>query len=183
MARKQIESTELLTEFGCDVESRTVVIDGEIEEGSFYNFNVAMTTLENKSSEPITIKLNSGGGDVLEGNAIIGRIVASPCEINIEAYGIIASMAVYILASGDHRSAHELTTFMHHECSYGSDDKHSQNKAYVKHTEAEQTTRNKWLTKRTKKDLKFWQTTGVGVDYYFTPDQALEFGLIHEIFE
>lgn len=176
-------NNENLHDFGYDITSRTIYLIGDIDKDSYHTFVCNMTALENQNHNPIKIILKTDGGEIDSGIGIIERIKLSPCEINITAQGYVASIGIFILASGDKRNATSLTNFMHHESSYTMDDKHKTNKAYVKHMENEDIKLCKWLSKQTKKDFKFWKDLGVSIDHYFTSEHAYEYGLIDEIIE
>lgn len=180
MAKKNAD-LDLLFEYGIDEKSRTITLLGEVDDDMLHIVECGLTLLERQNNEPIHIRLNSGGGEVTAGLSIIDRIQESTCEINIHASGQICSMAVLILAAGDFRTANHLTQFMHHEEVYDNSGRHSQNKGFVKFSERFDDMLCKWLATRTEKDAKFWKTTGVGVDHWFTASEAETYGLIHEV--
>jgi hypothetical protein len=66
--------------------------------------------------EPINIILNSVGGSMYDGFAIIGAIEHSLTPVHITCLGSAMSMALVILASGKHRIGHPLSSYMYHEC-------------------------------------------------------------------
>jgi ATP-dependent Clp protease protease subunit len=67
---------------------------------------------------PITIRMNSGGGDCYHGLAIYDAIQACRNEVTIVGYGHIMSMGLVVLQAGDHRLLMPSTSVMWH---YGSD--------------------------------------------------------------
>ena len=76
--------------------------------------------LDMDASAPITIALNSPGGSVFEGWALFDYIndhVEAGAEINVTAYGKVASMAGVVLQAGKVRSMHRHSYFMAHEVS------------------------------------------------------------------
>ena len=78
-----------------------------------------LRTLEKKSSDPITIHMNSIGGSWSDGMVIYDAIIISKCYITIVAYGQAESMSSIILQAGDERLITPNTYFMAH---YGSSD-------------------------------------------------------------
>lgn len=178
---KKTGDFEILFEYGIDEKSRTITLLGDVDDDMLHIVECGLTHLERLNSDPITIRLNSGGGQVTSGLSIMDRIQESPCEIHIHASGQVCSMAILILAAGDFRTANTLTQFMHHEEVYDSSGRHSQNKGFVKFSDRFDDMLCKWLETRTDKDAKFWKTTGVGVDHWFTAQEALSYGLIHEV--
>lgn len=98
--------------------ARVIRIIGSIDEDAFRKFSAQLLELELANSKAsITIELSSGGGTATDALAIVGRIRSSPCYkfINIEAYGLIASAAVMILAVCHLRSMSEEAWVMVHE--------------------------------------------------------------------
>jgi ATP-dependent Clp protease protease subunit len=180
MAKKNAD-LDLLFEYGIDEKSRTITLIGEVDDDMLHVVECGLTHLERLNNESITIRLNSGGGSVTSGLSIIDRIQESTCEINIHASGQICSMAILILAAGDFRTANNLTQFMHHEETYDSPGRHSQNKGFIAFSDKFDDMLCKWLATRTTKDFKFWKSTGVGIDHWFTSVDAKNYGLIHEI--
>lgn len=178
---KKVNDFEMLFDLGIDEKSRTIILTGEVNEEMLHIVETGISYLERTGSQPITIRLNSTGGEVAMGLSIIDKIENSTCEINIHVSGQVCSMAVLILAAGDYRTAHPLTQFMHHEETYDSPGRHSQNKSFVKFSDKFDDMLCKWLSNNTKRDAKFWKSTGVGTDHWFTSHEALEYGLIDEI--
>ena len=78
-----------------------------------------LRTLEKKSSDPITVHMNSIGGSWSDGMVIYDAIIISKCYITIVAYGQAESMSSIILQAGDERLITPNTYFMAH---YGSSD-------------------------------------------------------------
>lgn len=71
-------------------------IDGEMAD----NFLSQFIYLEQESEEPITIYINSPGGEVNAGLMIYDTIRGSKLPINIVCTGMAASMAAILLAGG-----------------------------------------------------------------------------------
>lgn len=80
-------------------------------------FLKSIRTLEKKSSDPITIHMNSIGGSWPDGMVIYDAIAMSKCYITIIAYGQAESMSSIILQAGDERLITPNAYFMAH---YGS---------------------------------------------------------------
>lgn len=65
--------------------------------------------------EPIQLIINSFGGSVYDGLAIIGAIESSKTPIHTICYGSAMSMALYILVVGHYRKMSKYATLMYHE--------------------------------------------------------------------
>src|SRR5690606_18287679 len=61
----------------------------------------SMHVLESENSNPITIILNTPGGDVYQAMAIYNTLRASPCVITIIGRGIIMSAGSIIMQAAD----------------------------------------------------------------------------------
>jgi len=69
--------------------------------------------------EPIELIINSNGGSVTDGFAIIGAMEASDTPIITYGMGQVASMALAIFIAGDIRISARHTRYMYHSISYG----------------------------------------------------------------
>jgi ATP-dependent Clp protease protease subunit len=134
--------------------------------------------------DPIKLIINSGGGDVYDGLALIGFIESSPIQINTYSYGgRVMSMALPIFLAGKVRTATKYTTFMHHTSSWGMDyakiEIHKQELAEVERLENminDLVIRN---TKIDKKTLDKYQE--INREWYIPAVQAKKLGIIHHL--
>ena len=79
---------------------RRIYLIGEINGGSAAGIITQLYTLNDISDEDITLIINSPGGSVSDGNAIIDTINQVDCKVSTVCTGVAASMAAIILASG-----------------------------------------------------------------------------------
>ena len=133
--------------------------------------------------DPVIITMCTRGGSVSAALAIADLIRTSPLTIGIRVIGECMSAGIIILAAGDVRFSGSLTTFMTHECSYGTSGKNSENADFVKQVKIEMTRVSKFLASRTKKSAKFWDNKGTHIDFYFSAEKALEYGLLDKILD
>ena len=150
------------------------------EDIDFVEFDILLSDLE-LNGQDITIKLNSDGGCLFTAFAIAGRITSSPSTIIIEAYGSIASAAILVLAVGDIRRASKFTAFMHHCASTSINGNVNVIDNIFKSLQADESRRYAGLAEYTLKGADWWREKG-NPDYYFNSAEALEIGLIDEIF-
>ncbi|MBR5974586.1 MAG: ATP-dependent Clp protease proteolytic subunit [Clostridiales bacterium] len=92
---------QLISPLSYELSNRRIYLCGEIEDMCATNIISQMHVLEDMSSDPITLFINSPGGSVSAGFAIIDAMEESPCIVSTCCYGLAASMAAVILASGD----------------------------------------------------------------------------------
>ena len=104
-----------------DYLSRVLTL-GEIENdkvceliGLIYEINEEDKNKEADKREPIQLILNSPGGNVYDGFAIIDAIEQSVTPIHMTILGQAQSMGFAIATCGTYRYASKRTTFMYHE--------------------------------------------------------------------
>jgi len=131
---------------------------------------------------PIHLILNSYGGSVYDGLALIGAIELSVTPIIITCLASAMSMGLFILASGHHRRAHHLSTVMYHQISTLSWDKLEGIKKDIAEAERLEKLCDGILFKRSKlkaKDLEEYKIRKA--DWYMSAEEALRIGIIDEI--
>ena len=131
---------------------------------------------------PIHLIINSYGGSVYDGLALIGAIEMSMTPVLITCLGSAMSMGMIILASGHYRRAHHLSTIMYHQLSNGVYDTLEGIRKVVAETERLEAVYENILYLRTKikqKDLAKYKTTKS--DWFMTAEEALKLGVIDEI--
>ena len=80
--------------------NRKIFLTGSIDGEMADNFLSQFLYLEQESDEPITIYINSPGGEVNAGLMIYDTIQGSKLPINMVCTGMAASMAAVLLAGG-----------------------------------------------------------------------------------
>jgi len=169
---------------------RTYTLSGEIDEVTskdvidfISTVNDIDNTINPPERKPINIILNSMGGVMYDGFAIIGAIEQSKTPIHITCMGSAMSMALAILVSGHHRIGHSLSSYMYHECL----DNISYEKMSVIKENLDEGNRimemyDEYLLSKTKLTRrKINKVKKDKSDWYFGADEALEYGLIDEI--
>jgi len=173
---------EVALDYGLDLENRVVQLIGEVDEHMFSFLDSALTLLEAQSRKAIVIRINSTGGSTYDGTAIVSRIRASKCKITTECYGAAMSAASMILACGHKRRIAKLGWAMWHEASYEVGGRHSDIKEFAKQVDREEVAWAAAMAAFTQRPQAFWASIGTNKDYYFSPDQCLELGIVDEIF-
>jgi ATP-dependent Clp protease protease subunit len=181
---------EALTQidYGFDYETSSVLIFGDIMDGTLYDLILRIRGIlhmrpEEKKNDPINIILNSDGGDVYEALGIIDFIQSLNVKVNTICRGRAMSAAALILCSGTGiRAASKNSTIMFHEMSSGIYGKSSDMKANVQHMEKLEEILVTIMSDNSNKDKKFWRDITIK-DYYISPQEALELGVIDSIIE
>lgn len=171
----------LLLRHNLDIVKRELVINGTITPKTLTKLDKHLKLLENQP-DPITVIVNTGGGDVEVALGIVDRFSLSPCKINTIGTCVVMSAGVIILAAGYYSKATRYTRFMYHGPSVGLPvDRISNIDAEVKYTKELGRIMDRYLSEHTAKPYSFWATLGKHVDNNFGAEQALEYGLIDEI--
>jgi ATP-dependent Clp protease protease subunit len=169
---------------------RTYTLSGEIDENTSKDVidfismvNDIDLTINPPNRKPINIILNSMGGTIYDGFAIIGAIEQSQTPVHITCLGSAMSMALAILASGHYKIGHSLSSYMYHEC---LDDVSYEKMSVIKENLDEGNRLMEMYddyilskTKLTRRKLN--KVKKNKFDWYFGADEALEYGLIDEI--
>jgi ATP-dependent Clp endopeptidase proteolytic subunit ClpP len=134
--------------------------------------------------EPITIRINSPGGSVLDGFALLDTILRlrrKGHKVTTHGIGMIASMATILMQAGDERVLDHNAWFMIHEVSAGVQGKASEMEDQMKFTMklqerlldilAERSTLSKTQIK------KRWKKT----DDWMSAEEALKLGFVDRV--
>jgi len=157
----------------------------EVNEVSVHHCLSRLTEWRNKSKDPIMIRFNTGGGDLISGMALydyIRGLVDEGIEVTTVAMGMAASMGAVLVQAGSRRYVTPGVWMMIHEVSSFSEGKLS---------EIEDETR--WLTRAqdaildilaerstyTKAEIKRkWKVSN---GYWMTAQEAVEYGFADAI--
>ena len=134
---KDMGIEELLIGDGCEdsiymkvikenLDNRTIILNGDVtngilEEISFIilKWNSEDKDLPVEKRKPITLAINSGGGDAVIGLNLIDVIQQSMTPVHTVVFGQASSMASYLLMAGDKRYAFKNSVILLHDGSSG----------------------------------------------------------------
>lgn len=136
--------------------------------------------LKNANGQPVTIKINSGGGDVFAGCEIYNELKSYNGEVTIEIHGLCASIAGVIAMAGGKCKMSPLAQFMMHNVSTSA----SGDYRNMEHTaevlkKANKTIANAYILKTGMTEEEAYNL--MDKETWLTADEALEMGLIDEI--
>lgn len=102
------------------LEKRIIMLTGEVCQEMSYSAIAQLLYLDSINHEPITVYINSEGGEVVSGMAIYDtfKIVKSP--IHTVCTGLCASMGAVLLSGGDKRYSLPNSEIMVHQPSGGA---------------------------------------------------------------
>lgn len=121
---------------GLSVEDRFIVLDSnqvddEIDVEMSLHFIKCMALLESINQEPITVIVNSMGGEIHSSFAIYDRIIESQCPVCVRCYGAVMSGASIIMQAGDTRQMSPHSYMMIHDGSVMLDSDMAKAKKWV----------------------------------------------------
>lgn len=176
------ESSRIIDEMFLDREINCV---GTIDEDSVNSLCLQLRYLAKQDPEAeITMFINSGGGEVTSGLALLDTMAAIPCPIHTICTGMAASMASLLFIAGNQRDLLPHSKVMIHDPliaggiggSALSVKAHSENLMRTREIIAEV------ISKHTGHSMEeVYEATGY--DHYFEAQEAIEWGLADRIIE
>jgi ATP-dependent Clp protease protease subunit len=166
--------------FSLLLKERIVMVDGQVEPAMAGVIIAQLKYLEAlDSTAPIKMLINSPGGSVIDGFAIIDVMENIECPITTVGIGLQASMGSHILAAGDYRMMAEKASLMIHGAA-----SRTEGKVTAQHNDlnsvdrlVEQGYAN--YIRHIGLTAGFWEKCDA--ESWFTAKQAKEMGFIHEI--
>lgn len=114
MSRTKKPENDDIFENGFDPIRRVVWLVGDIDMTSISRAMKGLTILDKMSAEPITLVINSDGGDMVQGFALIDTIHSSRSHIIGSVMGAASSAAFIILQCCNSREAGKHSVLMTH---------------------------------------------------------------------
>lgn len=185
----EVESAQGIREVSLETRhlmKRRIFINGTIDDELANNFLSQMLYLQQESKEPITIYINSPGGNVNAGLVIYDCIQACEVEVNTICVGMAASMAAILFAGGQngHRYILPHSKVMIHEplLSNGVGGSATSIKNISDSILETRELVNGILAKHTGKTLKA-VNKATSFDNYMNAKEAIEFGICDKILD
>ena len=188
------EITEILDRYfsseeegGGEDSSRSILMfAGDIGESSRSLIStLLMLHYDTSYNDPVTLLINSDGGDASVGWAIIDVMNFIRLPVHTVALGYVCSMAADIFVNGDHRTMGEHSTLMIHPHSGGAIGDHHRLIAAQRGDQIEHARRiGHYLANskyKTEVEINANLLGVLGGDVYLTPEDVLEHGLCDEI--
>jgi len=187
MANRQLKMTTEMSaalEHGVDVSGRRIFLHGDVDSDSIARVIRGMYLMADQSDAPIELFVASYGGDIDEAFALhdVTRTIAVP--VHTIALGMCMSAAPFLVACGQkgHRFASENCEFMLHTASMEIAGTMSNVAGTVEAVRRRCERMDRLLAKYTNRPYRHWSKfSRASGDYYFTAQQALEWGLIDSI--
>lgn len=173
-------------DYGVSIKDSVVYLHGDIMLGNLFDFISKVRLIlehrpEEAKEEPITLLLNTNGGDVYEALGIIDYMQTLSIPVNVIARGRAMSAGAMILCAGTgFRAASKNTTIMVHEASANIMGKSADIKANAEHIDELEEDFYKLMADKTNQDEDYWRKA-CRKDFYMTAEKAKELGLIDEV--
>lgn len=169
------------------IPTRTIMITGEVDRAMYERVIKNIHALDSTKGD-INIKLNSQGGDVIQGRAIYSAIKSCKNHVNMIVYAEACSAASFILQAADTRIMTEESYIMIHVGSGSSADVDAHprvKEAWDKFDQYLETwMEDVYLKKIREKKKRFTRNqikSMLQFDKILHPKDALELGLIDKI--
>lgn len=162
------------------LKDRIIFLSGEIND-SVANIVVSeLLYLDNINHEDIYLYINSPGGSITSGMSIYDTMNFVSSKVITIGLGMCASMAAFLLSSGNTRLALPNTEIMIHQPIGGAQGQATDIKIAAERIIKLKEKLNKILAKNTKQDIKKI-AEDTERDNFLSADEALEYGLIDKI--
>lgn len=164
-----------------------IIMLGYIDEESINEviqliYDINEEDVKKTQVEPIKLIINSPGGEVYSGLALIDVIDSSQTPVYTICHGASMSMALIVYAAGHHRLASKYATFMYHEANYGLEGKVAIHKQEIKEADRTEKICDDYLLSKTKFTQKqFKAIKEKQSEWYFDVETAQKYGLVDEI--
>lgn len=162
------------------LKDRIIFLSGEIND-SLANIIVSeLLYLDNLNNEDIYLYINSPGGSITSGMSIYDTIKFINSKVITIGLGMCASMAAFLLSSGNSRYALPNTEIMIHQPIGGAQGQATDIQIAAERIIKLKEKLNKILAQNTKQDLKTI-TADTERDNFLSAEEALNYGLIDQI--
>ena len=165
------------------LEDRIIFLNGEVNTESANLIIAQMLFLEGKDpNKDICLYINSPGGSVDDGLAILDTMNYIKCNVSTICVGLAASMAAILLACGEKgkRFALPNSRIMIHQPLGGAQGQASDIKIQAEQILKIKDKVNKLLADKTGQPLKKVEED-TNRDYYLTAEEAKNYGIIDEV--
>jgi len=166
------------------LEDRIIFLSGEIDDNTANTIVAQLIYLESKDpSKDISLYINSPGGSVSAGMAIYDTMNYIKCPVSTICIGMAASMAAFILSSGEKgkRFALANSEIMIHQPLGGAQGQASDIKIQAEHILRIRARMNRILAANTGKDIAEIEAD-TDRDNYLSAQEACEYGLIDRVY-
>lgn len=165
------------------LKDRIIFVSGEITDDLSTSIVAQLLYLESENpNEKVHMYINSPGGSITAGMAIIDTMKYIECEIHTICVGMCASMGAMILSQGDRRYSLPNGEVMIHQPLGGRQGQATDIDLYARHIKMTKDKMAKLLADVTKKPLDII-LQDIERDYYMSAEEAVDYGIVESIIE
>lgn len=164
------------------LENRIINLVGEVNDLLAYQITSALMIMSEESNKPIQMFINSPGGSVTAGLAIIDIMNHIKAPVYTIVTGLAASMGAAILSAGEkgHRMALPNSTVMLHQVSSGEGGNIQDMRVGMEFTEKLNKRLMSMIAKNCGKKLTTLEKDTIRDKWLFA-DEALAYGIVDEV--
>ena len=167
--------------------NRIIILNDEINENLIEDciiyilkWNQSDKGLSREDRKPITIYLNSGGGDSFIAMQLVDVIKASVTPIKIVGMSLVASAAFHIFIAGHERICFDNTIFLMHDGDVTISNSTSKAKDTMKFIEELDTRYKNHVLSSTKMTEDFYDDH-YDIEFFLFGNKAKEYGIVDKI--
>lgn len=162
--------------------NRKIYLFSEITNETAMEIIAQLEYLDSNGTEDIKIYINSPGGSVSAGFAIVDAINRCRCDVSTICTGMAASMGAFILSCGTKakRLATPLSEIMIHQPLGGAQGQASDIQLAAEHITKVKNKLHRILSENTGQNIKTI-SQDCDRDFWMAADEALKYGIIDEI--
>ena len=167
--------------------NRIIILNNEIDENLIEDciiyilkWNQSDKGLSKEDRKPITIYLNSGGGDSFIAMQLVDVIKASITPIKIVGMSLVASAAFHIFIAGHERICFDNTIFLMHDGDVTISNSTSKARDTMKFVEELESRYKKHVLNSTQMTEEFYDDH-YDIEFYLFGNKAKEYGIVDKI--
>ena len=164
------------------LKDRIIILNGEITDNRSNIVVAQLLYLDSLNNDDISLYINSPGGSITAGMAIFDTMNFIKSDISTICVGMAASMAAFLLSSGDNGKRYILTyvEVMIHQPLGGAQGQATEIKIAAERILKLKKKLNKILSDNTGKDIDTIDND-TERDYFMDSDEALNYGIVDKV--
>ena len=179
MAKKSLDNASLFYEKNVNLDDRIIFITGDIESSLCAEVKKSILLLKSINSiKPITIIIDSQGGDAYSSFGLYDFIMNEDIEINTHVSGCAMSGGATIYMAGTKRTMSPYSTLMFHTVSGDTNGKNSDIKIDSKEFDDIHDKMCEIYAVHSNKSIRYWRKLIEHSDIYIRYPKAIVLGLV-----
>lgn len=164
------------------LKSRKVFLSGEVDMALANRVMAELLLLEEQAADPITLYINSPGGELTSGLAIYDTIKGLKCEVRTVCAGLAASIATVVLAGGTRgkRTSYRNARILIHQPLGGVRGQATDIEIHAREILKARENINRILAEDTSQSVKKLEKD-TNRDFWMSAEEAKEYGIIDSL--